>query len=141
MELNEINANSPTHISFGAVEDDMFKWQGIIMGPMETPFEGGVFHISLRFPPDYPFKPPHVKFQTKVYHPNVDKDGTIDINILKDQWSPALTAEKLLLSICSILMDPVLDDIEENPISDLYRNDRISYNRTAREWTKRYAIC
>ncbi|XP_057497792.1 probable ubiquitin-conjugating enzyme E2 12 [Actinidia eriantha] len=119
-EFREIDKNPPTHISFGPVsEDDMFQWQGIIMGPMDTPFEGYIFQLSLQFPSDYPFSPPQVKFQTKVYHPNVDEVGIVNISLLGEQWSPAITIETLLLSISSILLDPMLEDAQ-NPTSDYY---------------------
>ncbi|PSS35688.1 Ubiquitin-conjugating enzyme like [Actinidia chinensis var. chinensis] len=120
MEFREIDKNPPTHISFGPVsEDDMFQWQGIIMGPVDTLLDGYIFQLSLKFPSDYPFSPPQVKFQTKVYHPNVDEAGTIDISLLGEKWSPAITIEKLLLSISSILWDPILEDTQ-NPITDGY---------------------
>ncbi|CAL5416693.1 unnamed protein product [Camellia sinensis] len=119
-ELRDINENPSTHISFGPLSDDnMFQWQGIIIGPVDTPLEGVLFHLSIYFPIDYPFKPPTVKFLTKVYHPNVDEDGTIDINILGEEWSPALTTEKLLLSIISILMNPILEEGNQNQVSNL----------------------
>ncbi|KAL7177333.1 hypothetical protein ACSBR2_030648 [Camellia fascicularis] len=139
MELRDMNENPPTHISFGPLSDDMFQWQGIIMGPVDTPFEGGLFHLSIEFPIDYPLMPPQVKFQTKVYHPNVDQDGTIDINILGEEWSPALTTEKLLLSIISILMNPILEEGNQNQISNLYLHDKKTYNKIAKEWTRQYA--
>ncbi|PSS23974.1 Ubiquitin-conjugating enzyme like [Actinidia chinensis var. chinensis] len=119
-EFREIDINPPTHISFGPVsEDDMFQWQGIIMGPMDTPFEGCIFQLFLQFPFDYPFSPPQVKIQTKVYHPNVDEVGIVNISLLGEQWSPAITIETLLLSISSILLDPMLEDAQ-NPTSDYY---------------------
>lgn len=69
--------------------------QATIMGPGESPYSGGVFFVNIHFPPDYPFKPPKVQFQTKVYHPNVNSQGSICLDILKEQWSPALTISKV----------------------------------------------
>ena len=66
------------------------------MGPADSPYAGGVFFSLIHFPPDYPFKPPKVQFQTKLYHPNVNSQGSICLDILKEQWSPALTISKVL---------------------------------------------
>ena len=71
------------------------------MGPGDSPYSGGVFFVMIQFPPDYPFKPPKVQFQTKVYHPNVNSQGSICLDILKEQWSPALTISKVRRSSCS----------------------------------------
>ncbi|XAR62575.1 Ubiquitin--protein ligase [Bertholletia excelsa] len=112
-ELRELNLNPPTCISLGPVsKDDMFHWQAIIIGPVDTQLEGTLFHLSIQFPIDYPFKPPTVRFQTQLYHPNIGGDGTVLIDILGDRWSPSLDAEKLLLSITSILFDPVLEGLD-----------------------------
>ncbi|CAL5413794.1 unnamed protein product [Camellia sinensis] len=140
-ELRDINENPSTHISFGPLSDDnMFQWQGIIIGPVDTPLEGVLFLLSIHFPIDYPFKPPTVKFLTKVCHPNIGVDGTIQINILGDQWSSALTTEKLLLSIFSILLDPILED-SLCPMSNPYRHNMNCYNKKARGLTKKILRC
>jgi ubiquitin-protein ligase len=60
----------------------------------DSPFSGGVFFLNITFPTDYPFKPPKVSFQTKIYHPNINSNGSICLDILRDQWSPALTISK-----------------------------------------------
>ena len=70
-----------------------------------SPYSGGVFFLDIQFPVDYPFKPPKVTFRTRIYHCNVNSSGQICLDILKEQWSPALTISKVLLSICSLLTD------------------------------------
>ncbi|GJV46202.1 ubiquitin-conjugating enzyme E2-17 kDa [Tanacetum coccineum] len=115
----------------------MFHWQATIMGPTDSPFTGGVFLVSIHFPPDYPFKPPKVSFKTKVFHPNINSNGSICLDILKEQWSPALTISKVLLSICSLLTDPNPDDPLVPEIAHMYKNDRAKYETTARSWTQK----
>ena len=67
------------------------------MGPSESPYAGGLFSLHIHIPTDYPFAPPKVQFVTKICHPNVRPDGSICLDILKDQWSPALTINKARL--------------------------------------------
>ncbi|MQL92468.1 hypothetical protein Taro_025082 [Colocasia esculenta] len=122
------------------VAEDMFHWQATIMGPPDSPYAGGVFLVSIHFPPDYPFKPPKVAFRTKVFHPNINSNGSICLDILKEQWSPALTISKVLLSICSLLTDPNPDDPLVPEIAHMYKTDRTKYEGTARSWTQKYAM-
>lgn len=60
----------------------------------DSPYSGGVFFLTIHFPTDYPFKPPKVNFTTRIYHPNINSNGSICLDILRDQWSPALTISK-----------------------------------------------
>ncbi|KAF2211400.1 hypothetical protein CERZMDRAFT_121587 [Cercospora zeae-maydis SCOH1-5] len=117
-----------------------FHWQATIMGPGDSPYSGGVFFLAIHFPTDYPFKPPKVNFTTRIYHPNINSNGSICLDILRDQWSPALTISKVLLSICSMLTDPNPDDPLVPEIAHVYKTDRSRYEATAREWTRKYAI-
>lgn len=110
------------------------------MGPPDSPYAGGVFFLSIHFPTDYPFKPPKINFTTKIYHPNINATGSICLDILKDQWSPALTISKVLLSICSLLTDANPDDPLVPEIAHIYKLDRPKYEANAREWTKKYAV-
>ncbi|WZY75740.1 hypothetical protein YC2023_022124 [Brassica napus] len=140
-ELRDLQRDPPVSCSAGPVGDDMFHWQATIMGPSDSPFAGGVFLVSIHFPPDYPFKPPKVSFRTKVYHPNINSNGSICLDILKEQWSPALTVSKVLLSICSLLTDPNPDDPLVPEIAHMYKTDRAKYETTARSWTQKRFCC
>ncbi|KAK7410680.1 hypothetical protein VNO78_01664 [Psophocarpus tetragonolobus] len=139
-ELKDLQKDPPTSCSAGPVAEDMFHWQATIMGPPDSPYAGGVFLVTIHFPPDYPFKPPKVAFRTKVFHPNINSNGSICLDILKEQWSPALTISKVLLSICSLLTDPNPDDPLVPEIAHMYKTDRNKYESTARSWTQKYAM-
>lgn len=141
-ELIEIQKDPPVGCSAGPVSPtDLNVWQASIIGPEGTPYAGGLFVLSIVFPKDYPFTPPQVKFLTKVFHPNISHiDGSICLNILKpDNWSPALTVGKVLLSISSLLAECNPDDPLVPEAASLYKRNRELFNRTAREWTRRHA--
>merc|ERR1711975_49425 len=139
-ELQDLGKDPPANCSAGPVGDDLFHWQATIMGPPDSPYTGGVFFLDIHFPPDYPFKPPKVMFTTKIYHPNVNSNGSICLDILNAQWSPALTTSKVILSICSLLTDPNPDDPLVPEIARVYKDNIGKYNATAKEWTQKYAM-
>lgn len=139
-ELAELGRDPPANCSAGPVGDDLFHWQATIMGPEDSPYSGGVFFLDIHFPADYPFKPPKVSFTTRIYHCNINSNGGICLDILKEQWSPALTISKVLLSICSLLTDANPDDPLVPDIAQLYKNNRTQHDATAREWTAKYAM-
>ncbi|CAE7793339.1 ubc4, partial [Symbiodinium microadriaticum] len=109
-ELQELGREPPDNVSAGPVGDDLFRWQATLMGPEDSPYAGGVFFVDIVFPADYPFKPPKLAFSTRIYHCNINSNGSICLDILKDQWSPALTISKVLISLGSLLTDANPDD-------------------------------
>lgn len=139
-EIQDLNEDPPANCSAGPVGDDLFKWKATIIGPDDSPYTGGIYFLNINFPSDYPFKPPKVNFTTRIYHCNINFNGGICLDILKDQWSPALTVSKLLLSICSLLTDPNPDDPLVPEISNLLRTNKERHDTLARECTQKYAM-
>ena len=162
-ELQDLGRDPPAQCSAGPVGEDLFHWQvrmmtsagwqcivatdhwplqATIMGPPDSPYQGGVFFLTIHFPTDYPFKPPKVAFTTRIYHPNINSNGSICLDILRSQWSPALTISKVrptkrqvtkqfiptlsqvLLSVCSLLCDPNPDDPLVPEIARIFKTDR-----------------
>ena len=139
-ELEEIKSEPPTNCSAGPIcEDNLFDWQASIIGPSKSPYAGGYFKLSITFSDKYPFKPPRIKFITRIFHPNINSRGSICLDILNTNWSPALTITKVLLSISSLLTDPNPNDPLSKEAADLYLKSKEQYNLRAREYTLRFA--
>ncbi|CAO3670650.1 unnamed protein product [Rhizopus microsporus] len=138
-ELAEISLDPPSNCSAGPKGDNLYEWVSTIAGPADSPYAGGIFFLDVHFPQDYPFKPPKVTFRTRIYHCNINSQGAICLDILKDNWSPALTISKVLLSICSLLTDANPHDPLVGSIAHEYLHNREEHDSTAREWTRRYA--
>jgi ubiquitin-conjugating enzyme E2 D/E len=138
-EFAEIQTSPIENCTAGPVGDNFFRWDAMIFGPSDSPFEGGIFRLTIDFPSEYPFKPPIVTFKTKIYHPNINAAGGICLDILKSQWSPALGVSKVLLSILSLLTDANPNDPLVPEVASLYRTNRVAYDEKAREWTRLYA--
>lgn len=161
-ELAEITLDPPPNCSAGPKGDNLYEWVSTILGPPGSVYEGGVFFLDIHFTPEYPFKPPKVTFKTRIYHCNINSQGVICLDILKDNWSPALTISKVLLSICSLLTDCnpgkcssthqvlhrwctalnvfvfiVSADPLVGSIATQYLQNREEHDRIARLWTKR----
>jgi ubiquitin-conjugating enzyme E2 D/E len=138
-ELAEISLDPPCNCSAGPKGDNIYEWVSTIMGPSGSPYQGGVFFLDIHFPPDYPFKPPKVVYRTRIYHCNINSNGQICLDILKDQWSPALTLKTALLSLQALLASPVPDDPQDAVVARQYISDHRAFEQQARSWTEVHA--
>ncbi|CAH6723742.1 ubiquitin-conjugating enzyme E2 1 [[Candida] jaroonii] len=121
-------------------ENDLTHLTGYFKGPPGTPYEGGNFQIDITIPNEYPFKPPIMKFITKIYHPNISSvTGAICLDILKDAWTPILTLKSSLISLQSLLQSPEPNDPQDAEVAKHYLNDLEGFKGTAAYWTKMYA--
>lgn len=139
IELTNIMRDPIEGFSAVPIGDDIFMWQATIIGPKESPYEDGIFKLLIEAPDEYPFKPLKIGFITKIFHPNISYTGSICLDILKNEWSSALTISKVLLSISCLMCNPNPDDPLVEEIAVMYKNKYDEYVKTARAWTHRYA--
>jgi len=138
-ELAEITLDPPPNCSAGPKGDNLYEWVATILGPKDSAYQGGVFFLEISFPNEYPFKPPKVVFRTRIYHCNINSQGHICLDILKDNWSPAFTISKVLLSVIALLSDCNPADPLVASIAQQYISNREEHDEMAKEWTKRFA--
>ncbi|KAJ2558069.1 hypothetical protein EV175_000980 [Coemansia sp. RSA 1933] len=120
------------------------SYEASIEGPPNTPYERGRFLIDVSLSSRYPIEPPSLKFKSRIYHPNIDDHGNICLDILKTgkkgSWNPSWTLGKVLVSMTVLLSTPNPHDPLMPEIADQLLNDRAGFERTAREWTSKYAM-
>ena len=106
-QLTDASGRLPAHPDTACL--DMFRWQVTLLGPEGSPWEGGIYFLSMVFSPDYPFKPPVVRFETEIFHPWVSPDGRPCLGILdEDSWKPAFSVRKVILAVRGLLCTPGL---------------------------------
>ncbi|KAK6601755.1 ubiquitin-conjugating enzyme [Botrytis cinerea] len=141
-ELNDI-ANDPGAQIFCQARDgndsDLTSLRGSFPGPPDTPYEGGTYLVDIKIPNEYPFKPPHMNFSTKVWHPNVSKQGAICLDTLSSAWSPVLTIKSALLSLQSLLSEPEPKDPQDAEVATMLINHPKEFREKARDWAIHYA--
>ncbi|ODQ51638.1 ubiquitin-conjugating enzyme [Saitoella complicata NRRL Y-17804] len=139
-EIDDCLKDKTSGVEVETVGSDISHLKGRFRGPSGTPYEGGTFQVDIKIPTEYPFRPPRMNFDTKVYHPNVSSQtGAICLDILKDQWSPVLTLKSALISLQSLLCSPEPNDPQDAEVARHYLSNRAGFDETAKYWTKTYA--
>jgi ubiquitin-conjugating enzyme E2 D len=139
-ELADINKSPSPYFSIAPSDGNIYTWKATMVGPPDTPYAGGVFYLDIHIHYDYPMKPPKINFENKIYHCNINSNGSISLDILQDQWTPALTIRSLLISITSFLSDPNPYSPLVPEIARVYKENKVEHDRVAKEWTKKYAM-
>jgi len=139
-ELNDLNARPVQGVTVTPKEDNMLIWHGTVKGPDDTPYAKGTFHFTVVFPDNFPFKPPAVTFLTKIYHPGFNEEGHICLQVLRDEWKPAISMSAVFKSIRDKIGKPDPDDPFDTDVAAVLKNEPKKFEATAKEWTKRYAV-
>jgi ubiquitin-conjugating enzyme E2 G1 len=145
------NASQPSeHYSIGLIDNNLYKWEVLLLGPKDTIFENAILKGFLTFPVTYPNDPPTFKFQTEMWHPNIDQSGNVCISILhkpgddeygyedvSERWMPVRDAHSVLLSILLLLTNPNCESPANLEAAHEYMHNRETYNKKVYELTQR----
>jgi len=142
-QLSELSKHPVEGFSAGLIDDDdIFRWEVMIIGPPDTLYEGGFFKCHLLFPKEYPLKPPELRMLTEIWHPNIDKNGKVCISILhepgddrygyekaSERWLPIHTVETILISVISMLADPNDESPANVDAAKEWRESKIEFRK------------
>ena len=124
------------------IADDIYHWNVVFVGPeaCQSPYEGGRWTVEITFPPEYPWKPPKVKFITKIFHPNISDTGEVCDKTFSDGWVPKNTVASSIFPFVETLL---LETDPTNPMNpkaaELLINNAKAFIKEAASWTKKYA--
>ncbi|EME27021.1 ubiquitin-conjugating enzyme E2 [Galdieria sulphuraria] len=95
--------------------------------PDEGIYKYGCFAFRFKIPPTYPHDPPKVKCETKVFHPNIDEEGNVCLNILREDWKPILSLNAILYGLQYLFLEPNPDDPLNKEAANLYRDNKAAF--------------
>ena len=145
-EFNKLTNDPDINNCFGvdywdpdAPNPDVFHWQITLIPPKGTDYEGGFYRIEAKFTEDYPLVAPKMKFLTKIYHCNINCDGHICLNTLKDKWRKSYTMEDILNHIIILLYKQNPGDALDSNAAKLYEKSLPEFKDKVKQYIKKYA--
>ena len=129
----------PSKASDGS--QDLMRWECGIPGKSGTPWESGVYPLTMQFSDDYPMKPPKCQFPAGFFHPNIYPSGTVCLSLLNEDadWQPSVSVKQLLCAIQELLSAPNVSDPAQEPAFRLYIKDQKDYLQKVKDQARKYA--
>ncbi|XP_038158603.1 uncharacterized protein LOC119794911 [Cyprinodon tularosa] len=138
-ELKSLYLEPHPYINIFPSESDFTFWKILMEGPPDTPYETGTFELYCQFGPDYPVKPPTVRFVTHIYHCNINNVGRICHNIFDRNYNAQITMRDILEAVFGLLIAPEPDDPLDSILAEEYLTSKESYEQEARKKTEEAA--
>lgn len=142
MEYSKINQDLEYSYSIEINKDNFYEWNFIIIGPPDTFYEYGIFKGIIKFPTEYPDRPPKVFFTDNLFHPNIyAENGLVCISILhegedsygyesiSERWKPNHSVNSIMMSIISLLGNPNFDSPANIEASVMWKDNEKEYKK------------
>eukprot|EP00246_Nothoceros_aenigmaticus_P011211 TRINITY_DN2978_c0_g1_i1.p1 TRINITY_DN2978_c0_g1~~TRINITY_DN2978_c0_g1_i1.p1 ORF type:complete len:185 (+),score=38.69 TRINITY_DN2978_c0_g1_i1:218-772(+) len=130
-DISELNLAKTTSISFPQGKDNLLIFE-ITIRPDEGYYQGGTFVFSFNISQVYPHEAPKVKCKTKVYHPNIDLEGNVCLNILREDWKPVLSVNSIIYGLQYLFLDPNPDDPLNHEAAEVLRENARQFETNVR---------
>ncbi|KAL8377469.1 hypothetical protein RB595_008246 [Gaeumannomyces hyphopodioides] len=141
-ELQDIQADAEkSQIMVVPINDqEITHLKGTFPAPPDTPYSGGTYTVDIVIPDTYPFKSPIMKFDTKIWHPNISSQtGAICLDTLGSGWSPVGTIKMALLSLRMLLESPNPKDPQDAEVAKMLMEDPEYFKLVAHDWAVKFA--
>ncbi|RKU49630.1 NEDD8-conjugating protein ubc12 [Coniochaeta pulveracea] len=100
--------------------------------PDEGMYKGGHFSFTFNLSSNYPHEPPKVLCQQKIYHPNIDLEGKVCLNILREDWKPVLNLNAVIVGLQFLFLEPNASDPLNKEAAEDLRAYREGFKRNVR---------
>ncbi|XP_020748233.2 ubiquitin/ISG15-conjugating enzyme E2 L6 isoform X1 [Odocoileus virginianus] len=140
-ELEELQKQLPRYLrNLRSEDDDVLVWHALLL-PERPPYNLKAFSVCISFPREYPFQPPTVKFTTRIYHPNVDRDGRVCLPIIsKKNWKASTRICQVLEALNVLVNQPEPGEPVRLELAEQLTQDPELFDRTAQEFTLQFGV-
>ncbi|KAL6762406.1 ubiquitin-conjugating enzyme/RWD-like protein [Haematococcus lacustris] len=121
-DLVELSLPHNISINFPETREKLMHFE-ILLKSEEGVYKGGKFLFDFTIPTGYPHDPPKVLCKTKVFHPNIDLEGKICLNILREDWKPVLSISSVIYGLQFLFMDPNPEDPLNKEAAVMFRDN------------------
>jgi len=121
-DISELDGGSVATVEFPN-PNDLTNFS-IYVTPDSGYWASARYHFTFTIPALYPHEPPKVTCNTKIYHPNIDLQGAVCLNILREDWKPVLDINSVIYGLVLLFYEPNPDSPLNRDAADLFRNDR-----------------
>ena len=132
-ELGELDMPKHAKVKFPDEEDIMNFEVVIDLKNEECPWRGGSYLFTVSVPDSYPHEPPKTLCKTMIYHPNIDYNGNVCLNILREEWKPVLGLNAVILGLIFLFIEPNPDDPLNKEAAELQRTNESLFIETVKK--------
>jgi ubiquitin-conjugating enzyme E2 M len=126
-DIGELDGGKVANIAFPNKND--LTYFTVSISPDSGYWKGATYVFSFAIPPHYPHSPPKVECKTKIYHPNIDLQGKVCLNILREDWKPVLDINSVIYGLIYLFYEPNPDDPLNHEAAELFRKDVRQFER------------